>query len=655
MDNVLVSEVSSGIAAWSLTGVGAASLVGVVSITVSTGHVAAMPPSVLAASFLVAGSIGARARPDHPGIRLLSAVGAMHLFAFATAAWVATGQPAGWVAWGTALLGDLAFGVGFLCLALLLATYPDGIVRTAAQRWLARLGGVWVLVAVVVEALSARAELALTGSVPRPWSRLPLDAHVVSSTPLLVVGGVIILVVRARRASGPGAASMGWAKLAGVVLALLLLATPAAFRLLSTAAWGAIFIGVVSTLPFVLLAGLVRHRLLEVDVYIVRTLARGTLGLAVVTAYALAVAVAARHVVLVAVVLTLLGAVLAGPALSALERLADRWVTGGKVGQRAVLRSILDALASRSPEDFPAWLARAIREGLDVSGVQLRTEGQVLASSGQLRHVALSVPLRVAGLEVATLECGRRRGGWGRDQRQTLQAVAPAIALAVRDVGLSEELRDRVEELSRSRARLVQAEDTARQRVERDLHDGAQQQLVALLALLGVAAAMTEDGSAAARPLKHARELAVDALADLRTLVTGIYPPVLADRGLVAAIEARADLMPFPVRVDADQTLRHTRFARDIESAAYFVVSEALTNVIKHAGVDGASVAIVLDDTDLHVTITDAGSGAVAVDGSGLAGLRDRVHALGGTFPVEGAPGSGTTVMARLRVAAEPA
>jgi signal transduction histidine kinase len=602
-DNVLVSEVPSRLAAWSLTGVGAASLAGVAVITASTGRIAAVPPSVLAAAFLAAGGIGARARPDH--------------------------------------------------LALLLATYPDGVVRMTAQRWLVGFGSVWVMAALVLEALSTRAELALTGWVPGPWSSLRVDVHLVAGTPLLVVVGVIILVVRARHATGPEAASMGWAKLAGAILALLLLAAPAASLLLSTAAWGALFIGVVSTLPFVLLGGLVRHRLLEVDVHIVRTVARGTLALAVVTAYALAVAVAARHIVLVAVVLTLLATVLAGPALTALERLADRWVTAGTVGQRAILRSILDAMASRSPEDSPAWLACAIREGLDVSGVRLRAEGAVLASSGQLNVIAVSVPLRVAGLEVAVLECGRRRGGWGRAERQTMQAIAPAIALAVRDAGLTEELRDRVEELSRSRTRLVQAEDTARQRVERDLHDGAQQQLVALLALLGVAASMTEHGSATAAPLDRARGLAADALADLRTLVAGIYPPVLADRGLVAAIEARADLMPFPVRVDAEETLRHTRFAPDIESAAYFVVSEALTNVMKHAGVDRASVTIDFHDADLHVTVTDPGSGAVALDGSGLIGLRDRVHALGGTFHVAGSPSCGTTVMARLRVPAQ--
>src|SRR6476661_7538847 len=206
-DNVLVSEVSSR-AAWSLIGVGAASLVGVVAITARTGQIAAIPPSVLAASFLAAGGIGARARPDHCGIRLLTAVGALHLFAFATSAWVATGDRGGWVAWGTALAGDLAFAIGFVCLAVLLATFPDGVVRTTAQRWLVRVGAVWVLAAVVLEALSTHAALALTGSAPRPWSSLPVDVHLVGSTPLLVVVGVIILVVRARHAPGAEAASM---------------------------------------------------------------------------------------------------------------------------------------------------------------------------------------------------------------------------------------------------------------------------------------------------------------------------------------------------------------------------------------------------------------------------------------------------------------
>ena len=650
-DNVRVSDVSSRAAGWALTAIGAASLVAVVAIAVGTRRIDPVPPSALAAAFLLAGTIGTRARRDHPGMLLMSAVGALHLCAFATAAWVATAHCLdGWGAWAVALAGDLAFAAGFLCLGLLLATYPDGIVASPAQRWLGRLGSVWVLVAVLLEAGSSRAELALTGAVDRPWPRPLVEAHIVGTTPLLVVAGVVILVIRARRAMGPEAAAMGWAKLAGAILALLLLAAPAATVLVSARGWAVAFICTVAVLPFVLLAGLSHHRLLEVDVYIVRTLARGTLALAIVTAYAVAVALAARHAVLVAVVLTIVAALAAGPTLAALERLADRWVTRGQVGQRTILRSILDSLASRSSEECTAWLTRAIREGLDVSGVRLCADGRVLASSGQVGQVHESVPLRVGGKVVATLECGPRRGGWGRVQRQTLQAAAPAVALAVRDARLTDELRNRVDELSRSRARLVQAEDTARQRVERDLHDGAQQQLVALLAMLGVAASLVERGSPAAAPLGRARELAADALQDLRTLVTGIYPPVLADRGLIAAIEARADLMPLPVRVDADEALRQTRFGADTESAAYFVVSEALTNVIKHAGVDRAFVAIELDDARLRVRVTDEGSGAVTEGGSGLSGLRDRVQALGGDFRVHGTPGVGTTVTACLPV-----
>lgn len=650
-DNARVPDLSSRTAAWVLTAVGAASLGAVVTISVSTGRFDPLAPSLLAASFLLAGVIGTRARRDHPGMLLMSAVGASHLFAFATAAWVADARGvSAWSAWSVALAGDWAFGAGFLCLGLLLATYPDGVVSTPAQGWLRCVGTAWVLTAVLVEAASSRAELALDGYARRPWSTPSLDAHLLGTTPLLVVLGAVVLALRARRATGPEAAAMGWAKLAGAIVALLLLATPAATVLLPAAGWGAVFIGTAAVLPFVLLAGLSHHRLLEVDVYIARTLARGALALVIVSGYAVAVSVAARHVVLVAVVLTLLAVVAAGPALAALERLADRWVTRGRVGQKAILRNILDTVASRSPEESTAWLTRAIREGLDVSGVRLCVDGRVLAASGDVRKVRESVPLQVGGVEVATLECGPRRGGWGRTHRQTLHAAAPAVALAVREAGLTDELRRRIEELHRSRARLVHAEDTARRRVERDLHDGAQQQLVALLAMIGIAATMTERGSPAFDPLDKARELAADALRDLRTLVTGIYPPVLVDRGLVAAVEARADLMPVEVRVEADDALRRARLGADVEGAAYFVVSEALTNVLKHAGVTRARVALDLEGGRLRVRVTDEGSGTVGLDGSGLTGLRDRVHALDGELTVEGRPGAGTTVTACLPV-----
>jgi signal transduction histidine kinase len=141
-------------------------------------------------------------------------------------------------------------------------------------------------------------------------------------------------------------------------------------------------------------------------------------------------------------------------------------------------------------------------------------------------------------------------------------------------------------------------------------------------------------------------------MVDLRELAHGIHPPVLSDRGLVEAIETRADRMPVPVATRADPALREQRLATDVEAAAYYVVCEALTNVVKHADARTAAVELSAADGRLTVLVRDDGSGGVAADkGHGLTNLRDRVEALGGRLSVSGSAGSGSRVAAELPMA----
>jgi signal transduction histidine kinase len=202
-------------------------------------------------------------------------------------------------------------------------------------------------------------------------------------------------------------------------------------------------------------------------------------------------------------------------------------------------------------------------------------------------------------------------------------------------------------ELAASRARLVEAADDARRRIERDLHDGAQQRLVAAaLELTLLDQRLERDPDGARTVLARAREQLDSGLAELRDLARGIHPTVLTDRGLEAALHALVRRAPLPVDLHVEVA---ERFDAGIEAAAYFLVSEALTNVAKHARAEQVSVDVGYTGGTLVVTVADDGvGGADPVRGSGLRGLADRVHAVGGRLKVSSAAGRGTRLCARL-------
>jgi signal transduction histidine kinase len=211
-----------------------------------------------------------------------------------------------------------------------------------------------------------------------------------------------------------------------------------------------------------------------------------------------------------------------------------------------------------------------------------------------------------------------------------------------------EELAVRVESLARSRAEIVAATDAERRRIERDLHDGAQRRLVSLAMHLGMARASLADAPAPIRQvIEQAHDEATEALAELRQLVRGLHPAVLEDRGLDAALSGIAANAPLPVRLRVDVA---ARCAPAIEAVAYFVVSEALTNVAKHAGASRAEVAVERAGDRLRVAVGDDGRGGATLDGggTGLRGLAQRAAAVDGTLTVDSPPGGPTTVTVEL-------
>ena len=207
----------------------------------------------------------------------------------------------------------------------------------------------------------------------------------------------------------------------------------------------------------------------------------------------------------------------------------------------------------------------------------------------------------------------------------------------------SDALRAQVSQLKETRARVVDAADSERRRIERDLHDGAQQHLVALAMNLGRAKAkMDSDPEGAKELVSQAHQEAKDSITELRNVVRGVHPAVLTDRGLDAALSAIAARSPVPVRLDVDVTERPSP---TVEAVAYFVVSESLTNIARHSGATRAAVHVERDGDRLLVAVSDDGrGGATEEPGGGLAGLRDRVAAVDGTFRLQSSPTGGTTV-----------
>jgi signal transduction histidine kinase len=300
--------------------------------------------------------------------------------------------------------------------------------------------------------------------------------------------------------------------------------------------------------------------------------------------------------------------------------------------RRGALRDALaDALGDPSLH-LAYWLPERA-EWVDAAGVAVELPGE---DSGRrctpVEHDGQPVAMLVHDASVA-------------EERELVRAVGGAAALALENERLDAELRANVQELRASRARIVESADAARRRIERDLHDGAQQQLVALAIALRTARSRLERDPQAAGELLDlaARELEA-AIRDLRELARGIHPAVLSNLGLGAALEALAQRMPVPVEIAASP---EGRLPDAVEAAVYFVVAEAITNVARYACASHARVAVTRDGDRVVVDVTDDGiGGADPANGSGLRGLADRVAALDGRLEVRSPPGHGTRVHA---------
>ena len=232
--------------------------------------------------------------------------------------------------------------------------------------------------------------------------------------------------------------------------------------------------------------------------------------------------------------------------------------------------------------------------------------------------------------------------------RELVQAAAASSILAIDNERLKADLRARLEELRVSRLRIVEAADAARRRIERDLHDGAQQRLVALALDLRMLKARLKGQPEAQAMVDEISSRLTSALAELRELARGIHPAVLTDRGLAPAVGALADRAAVAIELEIATGVEE-RLPPPIEAAAYFVVAEALTNVDRYAAATGARVAVRREGHEVVVVVADDGRGGVDVNaGSGLRGLQDRLAAVDGTLSIDSPPGEGTRLEARI-------
>lgn len=521
---------------------------------------------------------------------------------------------------------------------------------------------------------------------------------------VVILGGAIVaLVIRYRSGSRETRQQIKWIvliALAGVVcqaVALLALGVNhGRSSLVVTIAYTVIPVIALFGTPAIITLAILKHGLYQIDVITSRAVQYGLLS-AVLTGVYVAIVIGIGTLAGysgggngLSVAAAVAVALLFQPVRQRAQRVANRLVYGERASPYQVLADFAEDMAGQldaglALDRMAAVLARAtgaVRVGVWICvGGELRpqvvwprpADGEPAApvplapapAGGRLDRPPDVLPdLGPVSRAVAVRHSGELLGALtvvkppsepvSAAEDKLLAQLASQAGLVLRNARLTAELRATIDDLRASRRRLVQAQDAERQRIERNLHDGAQQQLVALRIQLGLLDAVADDPAEVRETAGQLRAGLAAALDDLRALARGIYPPLLAEQGLGAALRAQASRAALPVAVTADSV---GRYPRETEAAAYFCILEALQNTAKYAGATTASVALAAPGGHLEFTVTDDGTGfdaAAAVDGTGLQGMTDRVAAVGGTLRIESAPGQGTTVSARLPVG-EPA
>ena len=613
---------------------------------------------LIAASFAAVGLYVVRMRPWHREGWLLVAVGVVHAVVFFGRQYGAVEGPlpgAAWIGWVGVWLVPLAialFGWTFMA-------FPDG--RMLSARW-RRFGMAMCAVAALMALMSALwpVDYDRTGLVtPHPlevpgsqvadrvWALLGLNY------PLFQVLWTAAVVVRLRRARGDEVRQMRWLVYAAV-MAILLLAT-------GLAAFGTPVPGLLA-LPLIPVAAGVaiqKYRLYEIDPVINKTLVIGCLVLVVTAGYVALVlglgALIPAATDWLAVPATAVVAVAFEPLRRRAQLLADRLVYGHRATPYQAL-SRLSAQLEEAPEELLNGIAATVASAVGATEVFVWVGHQAhLIPQGRWpRQLDPPEPSPLRDLDVGPDRHSRPvvHQGTVRGAITLRKPAGEALTAAegrllgdlVAQTGLVIAQQQQAHDLQATARRIVTAQDAARRRIERDLHDGAQQRLVTMgleLGSLAEQAKATGEPELAAR-VKQLRVQLLEATADVRELARGLYPMVLAEAGLEAALGVLADRSAIPVRLT---TSLAGRMPREVEATAYYVVSEALTNAARHSGAKVVTVEVARVAEGLHVGVSDDGrGGARPADGSGLEGLADRLAAVGATLVIDSPLGRGTRI-----------
>ena len=585
-------------------------------------------------------------------------------------------------------LSSWADVVSVVPILIILTLFPDGRVPSPRWRFLPP-ATVACGIAVVIGAIVNPGTMDITQGVlvPNPTGvpalePLTLAALWVGGLGLLAmaVASMVALVSRFLRSRGEERQQIRWllyvAALGGATMLFAILSgigmQPGESRPLNELGFTVFFLLIGIGVPLAIGVAVLRYRLWDLDIVVKKTVVAAVV-IALVTALSVIVLLVASGIVVGPISdrpeLTLLAGLAIGallwPILRLSRRVADRFVYGGRATPYEVLTDFSDRLADAySTEDIVPRMAAIVAAGTRAERATVwLLVGRELRPAGSWPSRPEGGPTPTASLEDLAGDAfvvrhqGEQLGAitvtmpandpMNPSKEKLVRDLASQAGLVLRNVRLIEELRA-------SRRRLVAAQDAERRRLERNIHDGAQQQLVALAVKLRLTEQLVERDPAKAREmLSQLQEQTHDALEDLRDLARGIYPPLLADKGLTAALEAQARKVSVPVVVEADSI---GRYGQEIEAAVYFCCLEALQNVAKYASASSVAIGLSDDGRALSFEVRDDGAGfdpSTTRSGTGLQGMADRLEAIGGALSISSEPGAGTTVAGRLPIGAE--
>ena len=576
---------------------------------------------------------------------------------------------------GLAWIGSWMLVAALGLIPFLFLLFPTG--HLPSPRW--RPAGWFAAGAFALAAVGTLVLWALSRNEPfGPSTRgdrtvLVLLALPVAGSLLLSIAAV---VVRFLGSSGDERLQLKWFATATVLLVAMFILPLPAYTCLLCSPPALVYVVQNLAVAFCWLAfaiAVLKYRLYEIDVVISKAVIYGTLAVFITLVYVGLVAgvgtlVGNTRSPLLAAIAAAVIAVAFQPIRQRAGRLANRIVYGKRATPYEVLSDFAEQMAGAYPvEDILPHIARMVAEGTGAirSDVWLLVDSELraagswpptavepvpLVADGSIDVPgAVAVPVRYEGEVLGALSLQKPPGDpITSAERKLLDDVASQAGLVLRNARLIGELRA-------SRQRIVSAQDAAARRLERNIHDGAQQQLVALAVKTRLADSFVgRDEAKAHDVLSQIQTEAQEALENLRDLARGIYPPILADQGLAVALDAQAKRSPVPVALEA---VGISRYHSETEAAVYFSVLEALQNVAKYSGASHAMVSLHGGNGRLMFEVSDDGAGfdpGTTAYGTGLQGVADRLAAIDGTLQVRSKPGAGTTILGIVPISGPP-